>query len=167
MADYKKFLIRQEQFNGSNYVAKGGVVDTQATYHVVCQECPFKLLPETKDVAKRDWHDEDGEDVYIPDDGVRFKAYDLEAKFLYVGEEENMAAELKGFVEFLYCKNTEGANMLSIYDEYTKQGRRGCYVSDVGNELLAYSDTDKEVVAQFKVKFRVTDPVFNQTLEVQ
>ena len=167
---YKKFLIQQQTYNGSTYTNVGSVVDTYTAYKVVCQECPFKTLPETKELAKRDWYDEDGEDVYIPTDGLKFKAYDMEVKFLYVGKETTMAADLKGFIEFLYGKNSSGAPLLAIYDEYTKTGRRGVYVLSVDNELLAYDNANGtkvngqlilDVIGVFKVKFRVTDPVYS------
>ena len=164
MAEYKKFLIQQQTFDGSTYTNVGDVVDTQAIYNVVCQDCPFKHLPETKDLAKRDWFDEDGEDVYIPSDGLKFKAYDMDVKFLYVGSESDMSQDIKGFINFLYGKNTNGSPLMSIYDEYTKTGRRGVHVKSVGNDLLYYSDASSGVIASFRVVFRVTDPVTSITL---
>lgn len=163
---YKKFLIQQQTFNGTEYTNVGNVVDTLATYKVVCQECPFKTLPEIKELAKRDWYDESGEDVYIPTDGFKFKAYDMEVKFLYVGTEADMASDLKGFIDFLYGRNANGAPLLAIYDEYTQTGRRGVYVASVDNELIAYDDANEGVIGQFKVKFHITDPVFPQTLTI-
>ena len=159
--EYKKLLIQQQTYDGTNYTDVGSAVDTQETFNVVCQEFPFKHLPETKDLAKRDWYDEHGEDVYIPTDGLKYKAYDLEVKFLYVGTQEDMQAELKSFIEFIYGRNTEGSPLLAIYDDYTKTGRRGIYVLNVDNELIAYDDVNEDVVGQFKVKFHVTDPIFD------
>lgn len=156
--DYKKLLIQQQTYNGSTYSNVGSAVDTQASFHVVCQEFPFKHLPETKELPKRDWYDEHGEDVYMPTDGLKFKAYDLEVKFLYVGTQSNMQTELKGFIEFIYGQNSNGSPLLAIYDEYTKTGRRGIYVDSVDNELIAYDDVNPSVIGQFKVKFHVTDP---------
>jgi hypothetical protein len=166
MADYKKFLIQQQTYDGSTYTDVGNVVDTQDEFNVVCSECPFKRLPATKELAKREWPDEDGEDVFIPSDGLRFKAYDLEVKFLYVSTEEDMASDLAGFISFIYGRNTNGAPLLSIYDDYTKEGRRGVYVLEVNNEFLAYDDANDGVVGEFKVKFRVTDPVTPITLTI-
>ena len=48
--------------------------------------------------------------------------------------------------------------MLAVYDEYTKTGRRGLYVKEVGNDLFAYDDVNENVIGVFKVKFRVTEP---------
>ena len=156
---YKKLLIQQQTYNGSTYSNVGQKIDTQTVFHVVCQEFPFKHLPEAKDLPKRDWNDEHGEDVYIPTDGMKFKAYDLTATFLYVGTQEDMMDELKGFVDFISGRNTGGSPLLAIYDEYTKTGRRGVYVQNVDNELLAYDDVNTDVIARFKVKFRVSDPI--------
>ena len=166
MADYKKFLIQQQTYDGSTYTDVGSVIDTQEEYFVVCSECPFKILPTTKELAKRDWPDEDGEDVFMPADGLKFKAYDLEVKFLYVGQKEDMALDLNAFIEFIYGKNDNGSPLLAIYDEYTQQGRQGVYVLEVNNEFLAYDDANDGVVGEFKVKFRVTDPVYNAELSV-
>lgn len=164
--EYKKLLIKQQRYNGTSYIDVGSVVDTYATYHVVCQDFPFKHLPETKDLAKRDWSDENGDDVYIPSDGLKFKAYDLEVKFLYVGTENAISDDLKNFISFLYGRNNGGAPLLAVYDEYTKTGRRGVYVLSVDNDLFFYNDSDYDAIASFKVKFRVTDPVTDITLSM-
>lgn len=165
MSEYKKFLIQQQLYNGSTYTNVGGVVDTQESFHVVCQECPFKKLPESKELAKRDWHDENGEDVYVPAEGLRFNAYDMSVTFLYVGSTEDMSQDLNDFIDFLYGRNTNGSPFMSVYDEYTQTGRRGVYVKSVNNELLAYNDNTDGVIASFKVNFRVTDPVTSITLQ--
>lgn len=144
--------------NGSETVNDSEVIDTQVTYKVACQEFPFKHLPESKELAKRDWNDEDGDDVYIPTDGLKFKAYDMEVKFIYVGTEESMSNDIRGFINFLYGRNLNGFPLLKIYDEYTKAGRRGVYVLSVDDEMLAYDDVNDNVIGVFKVKFRVTEP---------
>lgn len=158
---YKKFLIQQETASGS---AVGSVVNTYTEFGVVCQEIPFKHLPESKDLAKRDWYDEHGEDAYVPVDGLKFKAYDVEATFLYVGTELRMSGDLKNFIAFIYGKNSGGSPILRIYDEYTQTGRRGVYVQSHSNDLFFFNDVSIEAIAKFKVKFRVTDPVTNISL---
>lgn len=159
--------MKQQRVSGSSYIDVGGIIDTKEAFNVVCQEFPFKVRPETKEQASRDWHDEDGEDVYVSPSGLRFKAYDLEVKFLYTGSEDTMQSELNAFLNYIHGRNMGGSPLLAVYDEYTKTGRRGLYVVDVDNELLAYNDSDTDVVAIFKVKFRVTDPItlLNSQLE--
>lgn len=157
--NYKKLLIQRQSYNGTSYTNVGSIVDTYAAYGVVCQEFPFKYLPERKEPASRDWNDEDGEDVYIPSNGLRYKAYDMEVKFLYVGSQMNMANDLKNFIEFICGKDLNQPILLAVYDEYTQTGRRGLYVKEIDNDLVAYDNVNLEVIATFKVKFHVTDPV--------
>lgn len=171
MSTYKKFLIQQQTYNGTTYTNVGDVIDTHATFGVVCQSLPFKYLPEPKELAKRDWHDEHGDDVYVPVDGIKFKAYDVEATFLYVGNEETMASNLKQFVDFLYGRinivsgsivstvNATKNVLLKIYDEYTRTGRRGAYVVSHDNSLYFFNEVSADAIAQFKIKFHVCDPV--------
>ena len=177
MATYKKFLIKQQTYNGVSYTDVGDVVDTQSTFGVVCQECPFKILPESKELPTGQWYDEDGEDVFIPLDGLRFEAYDMEAKFLYAGNKSNIASDLKSFIDFIYGRvnivngqkvaiNPTKNVALAVYDEYTEVGRRGVYVKSVDDDIFLYDDSDTEAVGIFKVKFRVTDPVTDVTLTV-
>lgn len=152
-------MMKQQSYNGSSYTDVSSAIDTYETYKIVCQEFPFKYLPESKDLAKRDWYDEDGEDVYVPTDGLKMKAYDLEVKFMYSGSKSDMHDKLRTFIDFLYGKNSGGAPFLAVYDEYTGIGLRGLYVSEVPNDLYDYSDIGDNGIAIFKVKFRVTDPV--------
>ena len=166
MATYKKLIIQQQTYDGSQYTNVGSAIDTYATYKVACQEFPFKLFPESKEQPKRDWFDEDGEDVYISSEGIKVKAYDIEVKFLYVGKEADMATDLKNFINFLYGRTANGSSLLAIYDEYTQTGRRGMYVLSHSNDLFFYNDSSAEAIASFKVKFRVTDPVTDVTLTV-
>lgn len=173
---YKKLLLQHQRFDGIHYTDVGGVIDCYTQYGVVCQEFPFKHLPESKELPKRDWFDEDGEDSYIPKDGLKAKAYDLEVKFLYVNNSDEerkrsgstmteselvakMKTDLVSFINNLYGKDNDGASLMKIYDEYTCTGRRGVYVLSVDNDLFFNSDSSSDVIAQFKVKFRVTDPI--------
>jgi hypothetical protein len=43
------------------------VIDTKSQWGVVCKDFPFAVYGETKELPKRDWKDEDGEDTFIPD----------------------------------------------------------------------------------------------------
>lgn len=175
MTIYKKFLIKQQTYTGSNYVNVGSAIDTQTKFRVVCQEFPFKYLPDVKELPKRDWNDESGEDVYMPTDGVKFKPYDLEATFVYVGTASTIKDDLRKFIDFIYGRIDANGNaqsrgiMLAIYDEYTETGRQGVYVLNVDNTLYWNVDYDTDAIATFKVKFRVTDPVtrLNSNLAIE
>ncbi len=162
--EYKKFLMQHQSFNGISYTNVGSVVDTYVSFGVVCQEFPFKHLSEVKEAARRDWSDSNGEDVFIPSDGLKIKAYDVEAKFLYSGDKKQMHGKIVSFLNFLYGRDSGGSSLLSVYDEYTHTGRRGVYVQSVSSELYDYSDVSIGGLAVLKVKFRITDPVTNVIL---
>lgn len=164
MSAYKKFLIQQQTYNGTTYTNVGNVVDTMSSFNVVCKEFPFKVLPEAKEPPKRDWADEDGEDVFFSAGAIKAKAYDVEATFLYAGTKAQMPTDLKNFIKFINGRNTGGSQCLKIYDEYTKTGRQGVYVQQVSDDLYYFNDSSVDAIAMFKVKFRVTDPVTDVTL---
>ena len=137
----------------------GSVVVVFDSFGMACQELPYKLFPETKELAKQNQSQEHGESVHIPDGGIKFKAYDLEAVFLYSGDEASvMSSDLRRFTEFLYSRNAGGSPLLSVYDEYTKIGLSGLYVLSVDNDLFFHDDHNENTISRIKVKFRVTDP---------
>ena len=49
---------------------------------------PFIVDGETKDVAKRDWLDQHGTDVFVPDE-QKLKAYEIECEFVFIGVYES------------------------------------------------------------------------------
>ncbi len=156
---YMKFFIQQQSYDGVNYTDVGSVIDTYTSFGVVCQEFPFKYLPESKDIVSRDWSDESGDDACFPADGMKFKAYDIEAKFLYSGAAASMYDNISSFVDFLYGRNDGGSPLLAVYDEYTQTGRRGVYVLSLSCDEYSHDDSRASGLAVIKVKFRVTDPV--------
>lgn len=156
----KKILIQKQTYDGTDYENVGEIVDVYETYHILCQELPFKHLPKSKELPSRDWHDEDGEDVFMPKEGLRFQAYDLKVTFLYDGIEENMSSDLRNFINYISdCRGDETGVFLAIYDEYTKIGRRGLYVKEIDDGLFFYDDINPNSIADFSSTFRVTDPV--------
>ena len=181
---YKKFLIQQILYNGITYSSSGSVVDTNTAFHIVCKESPFKRLPETREPAKRTWHDVHGEDVLIPAGGLRIEAYDWEVKFLYSygdfsafqasGEAtydewlaQHMHDDIEAFVDYILCRKDASGNnrndqttgiMLALFDEYTMTGVAGAYVKEISPDIYVYNDTSEKAVAEFSVTFRVVNP---------
>ena len=90
------------------------VKDSLAHFGIVCTEFPFKPGGETKDLPKRDWSDEDGEDTYIPDK-LLLKAYDLEAEMCYKGDLGTAYDKIMAFQNYLTGENGDGAT-LKIYN---------------------------------------------------
>ena len=157
-----KTYIQQLSFNGIAYT-KGQVVELFNTFGIVCKDIPFKFMPEKKELPTRDWLEEDGLDVYVPP-VIPMKSYDMDVKFLYVGDESNIRSNIKSFIKFLYGRNTGATGgRLSIYNEYVGIGRKDVVVSKVQDEIFFVSDEDPDCVAQFSVTFTVYDPVTDVT----
>lgn len=169
---YHKFLINQQTYNGLIYTDVGSVVDTKVKFGCVCKDSPFKYLPETKELASRDWFDEDGEDVYFPAARViPCAAYDWEVSFLFTASTAALLrTNAKSFLQYVCGKKDSSDGTLAysvclaVYDEYTGIGRRGVYVKEVSPEVFVHDDGDNDCVAEIKVTFRVTDPVTDITL---
>lgn len=175
MANPYKLYIQQIEFDGSTYT-KGKPIDTLEKFNVVCEECPFVLFPERKDLPTRDWADQHGLDAYIPS-VLPIKEYDLDVKFLYKRTrdgsnvtDDTVRTEIKNFIKFLYGRVGSGVTgdtvmnpRLAIYSEDTGIGRKDVVISKVGNKIFFHTDYDDDVVADFEVKFTVMDPVTDVT----
>ena len=130
------------------------VKDSLVHFGIVCTEFPFKPGGETKDLPKRDWPEEDGEDTYIPDK-LPLKAYDLEAEMCYKGDLGTAYDKIMAFQNYLTGENGDGAT-LKIYNSHTGIGRQGLYLLEVGD--FEFNKSNMDEVLTFPVKFRVTDP---------
>lgn len=157
----------------------GPVVSSYGEFGIVCCSVPFKAGCEVKELAKRDWPDEHGEDTYFPPKTV-MKAYDAEFTMAYKGQELadnpfNLALafqHIRQFKQWLTGNNTEegSGSELKIYSPHSTIGRQGCYLTEISDEEPCVQTKQEggnlyhENVVTFKVKFRVTDPVTDITL---
>lgn len=158
------------------------VVNTYEKWGIVCNKVPFKAGGKTKDVAKRVWYDEHGDDAYIPNKQM-FEAYDAEFEFAYKGQElasnpMNLSLafrQIDNFKKWLSGNGTadgSGAEY-KIYSPYSTIGRQGCYLLEISDEephLQLKQEAGNlyhENVVTFKAKFRVTDPMTNIVLDAQ
>lgn len=157
----------------------GNVINSFTQWGIVCCSVPFKAGGKTKDVAKRDWKDEHGDDAYLPDK-LMFEAYDVEFEMAYQGKElasnafnlSLAATQIETFKKWLTGNDTENGSgsELSIYSPYAAIGRQKCYLLEISDEspcLMTKHESGNlyhENVVTFKVKFRVTDPMTNINL---
>ncbi len=168
---YYRFYIQQSTYDGDTY-AKGEVFDSYETWGIVCKEIPFKLFPEIKQPASRDWKGSDGLDVYVPP-AQRFKEYEIDVEFGYAGTDEDLHTNIKSFLGFLFGRNgapqrnqsgvlintqSDGARLF-VYEEYTRTGRKDVVAtkSDVQDYYL--ENGADEALAIFHVTFTIYDPV--------
>ena len=157
----------------------GSVVNSYTQWGIVCCNIPFKAGGKTKEPAKRDWKDEQGEEAYIPAK-MMFEAYDVEFELAYKGQElstnpfdlDLAFTQINAFKKWLSGNDTESGSgaELKIYSPYTTIGRQGCYLSEINDED-PHVQTKQEAgnlyhenVVTFKVRFRVTDPMTPITL---
>ena len=154
----------------------GSPVNTFTRWGIACIDIPFNGGGKTKSPAKREWFDEHGEDTYLPSK-LMFEAYDAEFEVACVidGNVWDLSQSFEridSFKKWLSGNDsTAGSGVeLKIYSPYSTIGREGCYLLEISDEephLQLKSQSGniyKENVLTFKVKFRVTDPMTNITL---
>jgi len=151
----------------------GSPVNTFTEWGIACLKVPFKAGCKTKELPKRNWYDEHGDDTYIPSK-LMFEAYDAEFELAYVGKELasnpfNLSLAVQKitlFKQWLSGNNTTNGSgaELKIYSPYAAIGKLGCYLLEIDDEnphLQTRQDNGNiynENVVTFKVKFRVTKP---------
>lgn len=135
--------------------------ETVADFDIYCAEIPFRLFVEAKDPSKRDWMDEHGDDEYIPDSGLKLKAYTMDVKFCCKGDKFSSNAKIQKFVEYLTGMDGSGAVMM-MYCTWTKIGRRGIRFDKLNDKAELVRDGDGDTLV-FTITFKVNDPVSNIT----
>ena len=152
-----KFYIQKEgtDSSGNAYPVKESGKD----FGVYEKECKFYGGRELKDIAKRDWHDHNGDDEFIPAIPV-FKAKSIEIKFACKGDLYSSNNKIKSFMEAL----AENGSM-KIYDEYNHIGRRGVRFDSIPDEATLYRKMDGvDEALVFTVKMKINDPVTEVSL---
>ena len=154
--------IQQLSYDGENYT-KGEFRDLLKDFGCGVSSFPFKPFAEAKDAVTRDWVDEHGTDVYIPEDGQLLKSYELDVEIIFKGSESAIRTNMMNFLKFIYGHNTGGHARLAIYDEFVGFGRKDIRAKSHDSDLLFIAGENADSVATFKVKFEVNDPVTDVT----
>lgn len=178
-----RFLLKLMQDRNILLIRKGeegSVVNSFTEWSIACAKVPFKAGGTVKELAKRDFPDEHGEDTFIPKKLV-FEAYDAEFEMAYAGQELasnpfNLSlafAQIDSFKKWLSGNDEEegsGAELF-IYSPYTTMGRK-CYLKEISDEephvqlKQERGNLYNENIVTFKVTFRVIDPMTNVTLSL-
>ena len=163
MAAPYPILIRKKKNNGTTTA----VVNTETAFGMVASEIPFHFAGDVKEPYKNDWHDEDGVETYLSDEGLFFNAYDMEVTFLYKGQQNSFSGNLRDFLDFLSGKDGDGAR-LTIYDTYNNVGRNDVYFKSISPDVFVKQNVSNNAngqeIASFKVTFNVGDPVTDVVL---
>lgn len=107
---------------------------------------------ETKDVPKREWYDEDGDDEFVPD-VQRYKAYDMQVKFACKGEPNSANEVISALKAYL------NGGTMKVFDEYNNVGRQSVRFAGIPDDGTLYRHMygmDEALV--FTVNFKVNDP---------
>lgn len=155
--DYKPFLIA---VGGPGAYSQGmsyePAFDTLEEFGLYVKHTPFSFRPKVKNIISQTWLDEEGDDVYIPEN-ITHEAYNLEVEFVYCGSNGDANEKILNFLDKIEGK------WLQIYDSYTRQGRQAVYVESYSDEPKFFRR--KVDVIVFRVNFRVNDPNTNIVLQ--
>lgn len=134
----------------SNAPVKDFLVD----FGMVCTDFPLSAPGEVKDLPKRDWADEDGEDTFIPDT-LPLKAYDIKISVCYEGAKGTAMDKLEMLLEYLTGADNYGSR-LKIYNAMTRTGRQDVYLTKISDTELWQGDNSE--ILEFNMELHVCDP---------
>lgn len=125
-------------------------------------EIPFVPFGEAKEPSRNDWKDEDGDDEYLPESGLKMQAFEVGIKLGYKGSKDSANGKIAALLDYLTGRDGTGPRM-KIYSTYTKIGYNDVrFVSlDDDAELVRSGDGDILVIT---VTLKVNDPATRVTL---
>ena len=106
------------------------VKDSIADFGMYVSENPFKPCDSVKEPAKREWHDEHGDDEYIGKDGLYMAAYENKVKFMFHGETFGANEKCKAFIDYL-----RKSGMMKMYCDFNRIGRQHVRLKDIDPNL--------------------------------
>lgn len=109
---------------------------------------------EVKGVAKRDWHDEDGDDEFAPK-AQKYKAYEMSVKFGYKGSKFTANDKLEALKDYL------NGGTMKFYDSYNMVGRQNVRFEGIPDDAELVRDTEDGDILIVTVKLKVNDPKTN------
>lgn len=103
---------------------------------------------ETKELASNDWKDYDGDDVFIPEDGLKMQGSDLEVSLCYDGVYESW-----GEMQFKIV-NTLKQGVIGLAIPYSSEIFNCVYFKGM-TDIDVFSDPSIGDVVEYKLKFRI------------
>lgn len=145
------------------YIRKRDIVkDTLRDFGFATGDFPWPSDVEVKDPGTVECEGEHGQRVFFPD-MPSFKAYDLEIEFKRRPSAEPYAEAYAKFRDFLTGLDGRGTE-LAIYSPYHGVGRGKIWTQSISP--LKYGRDSEGEYANVKVKFMVTDPVTDVTINI-
>lgn len=150
IANYKGFYLQKENDT---------VKESNAEWNILVQKFDWGMLIwKPKSYAETDWKDENGKDVFVPEQ-LKFESAKIKLTFLYIGAYGTFYNKLTDFMIYL---STGG--YLKIQDKFSGIGRQKVRWTDSDTPgMVAHSDRKGDIFT-FSLTFTIDDPVTNITL---
>lgn len=140
------------------------VCESVSTWGIFCKKIPFVIFNKVKDPAKRSWNDEDGDDEYIPEGGLKLEAYTMKVEF-GCKKLDSRDATKYGTNSLSDVRERVGtflnhlkSGQFKLYSSYTRIGRQNVRLDAVSDNVKWKSDENGEYLI-FEVTLKVNDPV--------
>ena len=157
--EYYKFYIQKEgtDSTGASYPVKELGEDFEL-YEV---ESKFYGNAAVKDIPTRSWHDEDGDDEFVPET-YKYKSYEMSVKLACKGDPMSSNTTIKALKDYL------SGGQFEIYDTFNGIGRQHVRFVEIPDDAVLYRHyLGEEECLVFTLKMKVNDPVTNITLKKQ
>lgn len=137
-------------------LAEAEVKELGADFGFYGMEIPFVLAADVKEPSKNDWKDEDGDDEYLPAEGLRLSAFDFELKLGYKGSRDSANARLEALLEYLTGRDGTGPRF-KIYSTYTGKGYNDVRFSGLSDDAELVRDDGGDILV-VTITLKVNDP---------
>ena len=144
MKDYFRIYMQKE---GDGNEVKDSIAD----FGMYVSESPFKPCDAVKEPVKREWHDEHGDDEYIPKEGLYMESYENKVKFGFKGKAYGANEKLKAFLEYLR------GGMMKMYCEFNGIGRKNVRLKSIDQTLYRNVSGDEDILT-ISITFKFNDP---------
>lgn len=129
-------------------IGSNPAVDIYDTYKIRIKSIPLRIASEVKDIQKRDWYDQQGDDEFIPT-SLFYKAYETDVKFVYSGGLDTARDAIYPFIQSM-----QGSEFC-LFDDWKISGIR-CRYMTYSSDSFYRRDSD---LVEFSLKLKVNNPL--------
>ena len=157
ISDYKPFYI---QFS------YGAAQDILSIYSVVVKAHDYPSVLKVKEPYRNSWHDQHGDDEYIPESGLCIEAFTFKLECAMFSRNNTTATAIADLNEGIRAFQTAlRSGAFKTYDAYTGFGFRNVRLSEmslVSSENYRVEGNQARVI--FSLTLKVNDPVTHMVL---
>lgn len=133
------------------------IIELGESFGFYGMELPFKMANEVKEPESNDWSDEDGDDEYIPEGGLKMQAFEIEIKLGYKGDKKTANARLQNLLNYLTGRDGTGSTM-KLYSTYTGIGYNDVRFKSISDDAELVRDDDGDILI-IEITLKVNDPI--------